>query len=578
MSPGPKVNIPGRGKVQGATATSQPTVAKFLNIPFATVPERWRPAIKATAWKGIHDGTKQGPVCPQPKSDNPWNNINTKGIDEDNDEEGYNRLYSEEHCLNLNVFVPKDHLAKALHLIPVMVFIYGGGFRDGSNAMALYDATNMCAQSIQLGRPVVVVAINYRLNYLGFMSSAELVQDINSDPRLSSATGNNHHNKSVGNWGLLDQKLALEWVRDHIHVFGGNSQDVTAFGESAGAASIGFHLTIPEHHGLFQRAILQSGAVNTMPAGRAQIEGQRYFNHLCKHFGLLEPALSSAQRLDALRKIPARELVKAGDRGKVGMFTPTIDDVLIHGDSREWVHDPARYDPGLKSIMLGDCRDEGQTFVTTLGARKMKQWPKFFARNCPPGLEAEFEAIYGIPTTDGEAARISSEVVRDSVFLYPIHATSRAVLSRPGVASVEMSRFHFDRPLKALEKMGLHFLGAHHAAELLFVFGSDSALKMMTDDEQRLSRQMTEHWILFAWGETSRRFGLSQGVDSLLPSDIGVGGQKREAIVFIENCTVEKGLVERLDSRKLAFWRTTEQWVKEKRDKQYQAFNQNAKL
>ncbi|KAF9276182.1 hypothetical protein BGZ74_003737 [Mortierella antarctica] len=472
MSPGPRVSIPGCGKVQGATATGQPTIAKFLNIPFATVTERWRPAIKAAAWQ-------------DPKSDNPWNNINTEGIDEDNDEEGYNRLYSEEHCLNLNVFVPKDHLVNALHLIPVMVFIYGGGFRDGSNAMALYDATNMCAQSIRLGRPVVVVTINYRLNYLGFMSSTELVKDINSDPRLSSLTSgsNNPHSKSVGNWGLLDQKLALEWVRDHIH-----SQDITAFGESAGAASIGYHMTIPEHHGLFQRAILQSGAVNTIPAGRAQIKGQRYFNHLCKHFRLLDAGLSGTQRLDALRKIPVKELVKAGDRGRVGMFTPTIDDILIHGDSREWVHDPARYDPGLKSTMLGDCRDEGQTFVTTLGARKMKQWPKFFARNCPPGLEADFEAIYGIPTTDGEASKISSEVVRDSVFLYPIHATSRAVLARPGAAPVEMSRFHFDRPLKALEKMGLQFLGAHHAAELLFVFGSDSALKMMTDEEQRLSR------------------------------------------------------------------------------------------
>jgi len=358
----------------------------------------------------------------------------------------------------------------------------------------------------------------------------------------------------------------------------GKSQDVTVFGESAGAASIGHHLTISEHHGQFQQAILQSGAVNTMPAGRAQIEGQRYFNHPCNHFGLMDSALSGAQRLEVLRKIPAKELVKARDRGKVGMFTPTIENVLIHGDSREWIHNPSRYDPELKSIMLGDCREEGQTFVTTLVARKMKQWSEFFQRNCPSGLEAEFEAVYGIPATDKEVARISSEVVRDYVFLYPIHATSRALLARSGVAPVEMNRFHFDRPLKALEKMGLEFLGAHHAAELPFVFGSGSALKMMTDEEQRLSHQMTEHWILFAWDETSRRFGLSQGMDSLLPSDIGIGGQKQEVIVFTENCTVEKGLVERLDSRRLAIWRATEHWVKEKRAKQYQVFNQSSNL
>ncbi|KAG0084176.1 hypothetical protein BGZ92_010132 [Podila epicladia] len=431
MPSGPRVNIHGCGKVQGATATSQPTIAKFLSSLFATVPERRRPAIKAAAWQG-------------PKSDNPWNNINAEGIDEESDEEGYNHLYSEEHCLNLNVFAPKDHLIKALHLIPLMVFIYGGGFRDGSNAMALYDATNMCAQSIRLGRLVVVVNINYRLNYVGFMSSAELVEDINSDPQLSSLTSgnNNPHSKSVRNWGLLDQKLALNGCATTS-----TSLDITAFGESVGAASIGYHLTIPEHHGLFQWAILQSGAGCT-------------------------------------EKIPAKELVKAGDRGRVGMFTPTIDDVLIHGDSREWVHDPGRYDSGLKSIMLGNCRDEGQTFMTTLGARKLKNWPKIFARNSPPDLETYFEAIYGIPTTDGEAAKILIEVVRNTVFLYPIHATSRAVLARTGTGSVEMSRFHFDHPLKALEKMELQYLGAHHAAELLLIFGSDSALKMMTDEEQ----------------------------------------------------------------------------------------------
>ncbi|KAG0094966.1 hypothetical protein BGZ93_006498 [Podila epicladia] len=369
----------------------------------------------------VMEPTKGDPVRPQPKSDNPWNNINAEGIDEESDEEGYNHLYSEEHCLNLNVFAPKDHLIKALHLIPLMVFIYGGGFRDGSNAMALYDATNMCAQSIRLGRLVVVVNINYRLNYVGFMSSAELVEDINSDPQLSSLTSgnNNPHSKSVRNWGLLDQKLALN-----------------------GCATTSTSLV---------------ATLRISPRSAKQ--------------GCTE-------------KIPAKELVKAGDRGRVGMFTPTIDDVLIHGDSREWVHDPGRYDSGLKSIMLGNCRDEGQTFMTTLGARKLKNWPKIFARNSPPDLETYFEAIYGIPTTDGEAAKILIEVVRNTVFLYPIHATSRAVLARTGTGSVEMSRFHFDHPLKALEKMELQYLGAHHAAELLLIFGSDSALKMMTDEEQ----------------------------------------------------------------------------------------------
>lgn len=406
-----------------------------------------------------------------------------------------------------------------------------------------------------LGRPVIVVSINYRLNFFGFLSSAELVHDLSSDTSTTS--------KSVGNWGLLDQKIALEWVRNHIQAFGGNPQDVTVFGESAGAASIGYHIGTPTHHGLFHKAILQSGAATTMIAGRPELEGQRYFDNLCKYFGLHDKNLTGAQKLERLRAIPAKDLVKAGDRGKVGMFIPTIDIVLIDSDVRQWVHDPARYDPGVRAVMLGDCRDEGRMFVPTLGAQTLKHWPRFVARNCPPGMEKEFEAIYGAPTTNAEAARISALVLSDSVFLYPIHATSRALLHG---GQREVVRFHFDRPLQVVEDMQLG-LGAHHAAELPFLFGSDTYLGLLNDEEKVLSQQMMETWILFAWGETSRQHGLRHGVEgSLLPADIGVGGQKMEAITFTEECTVEKKLVERLDARTLVFWRKTEQWQQHQRE------------
>ncbi|KAH7058075.1 Carboxylesterase [Linnemannia elongata] len=563
MSPPPQINISGCGLVQGTQTETQPSVAKFLNIPYATVPERWRPAVKAAPWTGVRDATIQGPVCHQPSSENPLVSMNADAVDEE-DEVEYSKVYSEENCLNLNIFAPHDQLnSKFKPLIPVMVWIHGGGFKDGSNGMSLYDATNMVAHSVKgIGRPVIVVTINYRLNYFGFLSSAELVQDVQSDKRLSDKNGE----KCVGNWGLLDQKIALEWVRDHIEAFGGNPKDVTVFGESAGAASIGYHLTIPTHYGLFQRAILQSGAATTMIAGRPDMEGQRYFNHLCQHFKLNDSGLTGAQKIEQLRKIPAKDLVKAANNGKVGMFIPTIDNVLIHSDPRGWVHDGARYDPNVKAVMLGDCRDEGRMFVPTLGAKNLKRWPRFFARNCPPGQEKEFEAIYGIPKTDAEAASISAIVLSDSVFLYPIHATSRALLD--GQPQLEMSRFHFDRPLQIVEDMELG-LGAHHAAELPFVFGSDTYQEVFSDAEKELSLRVMEVWILFAWGETSRQHGLKHGQNSLLPSDVGVGGQRKEAIVFTEECTVEKKLVERLDARTLAFWRQSELWLKAKREEQY---------
>ncbi|GJJ78587.1 hypothetical protein EMPS_10946 [Entomortierella parvispora] len=575
VSRDPQITIPGCGAVQGLQVKTQPSVAKFLNVPYATVPERWRPAFKAAAWSNVRDCTVLGPACPQPAQADPMAAMNR----DDNNAGATQEVitYSEEHCLNLNIFAPLDHLSKANALIPVMVWIHGGGFVHGSNALPLYDGSNFVAHSIRIGRPVILVTINYRLNYLGFMSSAELKHDATLPQNLARSRG------SVGNWGLMDQKMALEWVRDHIDVFGGSSQDVTAFGESAGAVSISYHLLIPENHGLFQKVILQSGAATTMAAGRAEIEGQRYFDHLCRHFGLQSAAdqpLTGAEKLELLRAIDATELVKAGDFGRVGMFTPTIDDILIHQDPRIQLHDPRAYDQGIEAVMLGDCRDEGRTFVPFLGAKSMKRWDKFFARNCPPDevSRREFEQIYGIPKTDKEARQISSRVISDSVFLYPTHATSLALMKKESPA-LDLVRFHFDRPLKLMEDMGI-FIGAHHAIEIPFVFGSDAALALFKDPaEKELSRRMMEIWILFAWGETNRQYGLtrchrdnsSTGVgfmSGLLPSDIGVKG-RGEALVFSEQATVERGLCERLDDRTLAFWRKHERWVSEKRERQY---------
>ncbi|KAG0056486.1 hypothetical protein BGZ83_004744 [Gryganskiella cystojenkinii] len=528
----------------------------------------------AAGWTCVRDCTVLGPACPQPAQLDPMaqlNRDNHNGATAQGEEQVV--TYSEEHCLNLNAPI----------LIPVMVWIHGGGFVHGSNALPVYDGSNFVAHSIRIGRPVILVTINYRLNYLGFMSSAELKQDATLPQNLARTRGG-----SVGNWGLMDQKMALEWVRDHIHVFGGNSQDVTAFGESAGAVSIGYHLMVPDHHGLFQRAIMQSGAATTMAAGRAETEGQRYFDHLCKHFGLLasngEPSLTGSQKLDRLRALEATELVRAGDFGRVGMFTPTIDDIILKHDARIQLHDPRAYDQGLKTIMLGDCRDEGQTFVPFLGAKSLKRWDKFFARNCPPDevSRQEFEQIYGIPKTDQEARLISSRVISDSVFFYPVHATSVAVSKKenPKMAPVDLVRFHFDRPLKLLEDMGIK-IGAHHGAEIPFVFGSDAALALFKDPAEReLSRRMMEIWILFAWGECSRQYGLGRhenngastigSMNGLLPSDIGAKG-RGEALVFSEQGTVERGLCERLDDRILSYWKRHERWVAEKRMKQYAA-------
>ncbi|KAF9971156.1 hypothetical protein BGZ73_005939 [Actinomortierella ambigua] len=563
----------------GVVVEDQPKVVKFLNVPYATVPERWRPSVRAQPWQGVRDCTQQGPMCHQPTSGNPL--VSLAAGDDDEEGEGHIKnnkppMFDEENCLNLNIFVPKDHLEHAQSLLPVMVWIHGGGFKDGGNGMSLYDASNFVARSIEMGRPVIVVTINYRLNFFGFLSCKELVEDMQQDPRFKDAT---MYDKCVGNWGLKDQRLALEWVRDHIEVFGGHPTKVTAFGESAGAVSIAYHMVIPRHHGLFQRAIMQSGAATTMSAGRAAVEGQRFFDFVCRKFKLTD--LSGKEKLEALRKMPAAQLASVGDNGTIGMFSPTIDpselcssssasqadaSSFLPVDIRQTIHDTNAYDPNIEAVMLGDCRDEGIMFVKELGAASMKRWPKFVSRYCPPGHEQEFARLYGTPTTNAEAIQISAQALSDSIFLYPIHATSRALLRKnTGPAAqrhkpVEIQRFHFDRPLQIVEDMGMG-MGAHHAVELPFVFGSAQFAQLMTGEERELSRRVQQIWILFAWNETQIPF--LRSVTNLLPSDIGVA--TKEAIVFTEQCNVVQGQVERLSEAKLKFWEAHERWVFEKR-------------
>lgn len=157
------------------------------------------------------------------------------------------------------------------------------------------DARNFVARSVELNQPVIVVAPNYRLAIFGFLASKELQQEMDEYVR-QSPTPISDYDQSVGNWDLQDQRLAFEWVRENIGALGGDGRDVTAWGESAGSFSIHYHMLIPAYYGLFDRAILQSGVVGTMPAKTVEPEGQAVFDKLLTVFNI--PA-----DLDALEKV-----------------------------------------------------------------------------------------------------------------------------------------------------------------------------------------------------------------------------------------------------------------------------------
>src|SRR3984885_10512812 len=263
----------------------------FLGIPYAAPPVgdlRWKPPAAVAKWTGVRKATDFGPHCMQG---------NVYGDMKFRDSGG------SEDCLSLNVWVPAETSGAKL---PVMVWIYGGGFVAGTTSEARQDGTHLAQQG------VVVVSMNYRLGIFGFFVH----------PELAKESGRN----SAGNYGLLDQLAALEWVHGNIAAFGGDPGNVTIFGESAGSFSVSAQMASPLAKGLFQKAMGESGA--------AFFSGGLSFEPLSVREEKDVKAASAklgVSTLAELRAIPAEKLVEIF--GKPGPdafdFDPDVDGYFL---------------------------------------------------------------------------------------------------------------------------------------------------------------------------------------------------------------------------------------------------------
>ncbi|KAH8115948.1 alpha/beta-hydrolase [Phellopilus nigrolimitatus] len=308
--------------VRHPVSTSGAEVHQFRGIKYASVPLRFRRSILFESFSGATDATKYGPISPQIK--NRWLESRLYGLPRDIIPiPSHVPPESEFECLNLTVTTPGPACRVKHGPLPVMVWIHGGGNVTGAGTDWIWDAGALVRKSVQIGRPVVVVAINFRLGLFGFGASELLRED-------NAAAGE----RGVGNYGLHDQRTALKWIRKYISGFGGDPHCVTLFGSSWGAADIHAHLLSAANHAdvtaapdqegpLFHRAILQSGAL--VPSSSV-VQDVHSAGH---HLGRIMSALH-VTTIEQLRAVSASKLVAVtGERVR-----PVDDAVFLRPDWR----------------------------------------------------------------------------------------------------------------------------------------------------------------------------------------------------------------------------------------------------
>ncbi len=452
-----------QGRLQGSF-NEKAQVAYFLGIPYAKA-ERWKAPQPVLRLEGIFQATQPGPACPQ-------RGVFTTRLG------GYIPPQSED-CLNLGVWMPLA--APPPEGYPVMVWIHGGSYTGGSWAEPLYDGTSLASQG------VVVASFNYRLGSLGWLALPELQ---NESPA-----------RSTGNYGLLDMLEALRWVQRNIAAFGGNPNNVTLFGQSAGGMAVCTLLATSSAKGLFHKAILQSGGctyVHTLERGFQT--GRQWAAGLgCK-----------ADDLACLRQIPLERLFPPEDRS-IGALLQRVE----AGEFSEGPWKPHLDGVLLSKVPLQALRDGdagGIPFI--VGATAQETWGERFAG---PSNWAEFakRVEEKLPGKGTEAAGLYQSRYASPGEAWAHFQTDRILLCPTLLAGVAQAD-HAPTYAYLVRWVSpvLEVLGSFHGIELPLLFGTERswpslALFLTAEAMERsrpVARQLQSQWLNFATsGEPFRR-------------------------------------------------------------------------
>jgi len=443
----PIANAPA-GSLQG---TSQGTLNVFKGIPYAAPPVhalRWRPPVALSAWTGVRKATAFGPACIQPRSKIASIYTNDVGP-------------MSEDCLTLNIWAPAD-----ARNAPVFVWIYGGALWGGMAHDALYDGARMAR------RGVVVVTINYRLGVIGWLAHPALSAE--SPQHLS------------GNYGLMDQIAALNWVKANIGAFGGDAANVTIAGESAGGLSVMYLMTSPEARGLFHKAIAQSAYMISTP----ELKRARYGSPSAEDIGARMAAALQAPNIAALRAMDAEALTAAAPAagfqpfGAIdGHFLPKqLVDVFDAGEQ-------ARV-PMLAGFNAGEIRSLRILAPQPVASADVYEKE---IRSRYGDLAVEFLRLY--PGAAMEESILAN--TRDALYGW----TAQRLVRKQAAIGQPSYLYYFDHGYPAADDSKLH---AFHASELPYVFGTMDGTPPnwpkvpATPQEGALSDAMLDYWTSFA--------------------------------------------------------------------------------
>jgi para-nitrobenzyl esterase len=457
--------------VEGGSVSGIETngVRSFRGIPYAAPPLgdlRWRPPQVVVPWEGIRDGSAYGAECPQPQY--PSGSIYVRPLPEQS-----------EDCLFLNVWTT----AKAGDKRPVLVWVHGGSLTRGSSTSDIRDG------SVLAKRDIVLVSFNYRLGALGYLAHPELTAE---SPRHAS-----------GNYGVLDQIAALQWVHKNIAAFGGDPERVTVGGESAGAWSVCTLLASPLGKGLFIRAIGQSGA---RFFGTPLLHDDRPGMISAESVGLALAKTVGATSLKDLRALPADALFDVS-----GFRTQeTVDDWVLPDE----VHNLfAKKKHNNVPVIVGSTADEMTSLISATQLPKTLDDYRRHMQIQFNDLAPEFEVVYGVKD-EGDIARAVLASWRDTIFSVQMRTWARMTTTSGSDAYLYLFS-HVPPSPRRTE------LGAFHASEIPYVFNvltsgdSREAGFEWTEADRLLADRISSYWANFvATGDPN-----GEGLPAWMPYD-----------------------------------------------------------